>query len=1518
MSRSYRLDKLLGTSHLESNGARSGGAFSMPPDLSKGARLSLYDPLRPPDSRAERDACGIGFVADSRGRSTRSIVEAALEGLCRVKHRGALAADELTGDGAGVLLPLPRLLLGADDRSGVAMLFVDGEREREVRELVEGACSSEGLTSVRWRTVPVDESALGDGALRSLPLVLQAVVERPLGSDVDEGERRAFRARRRIEQAARRDQLRAYVVSFSFRTVTYKALCAADRLAQFYPDLADGRCEAWFTIFHQRFATNTTPTWERAQPFRFVAHNGEINTIRGNLAWMKARAGSLGSTELGPEDLLRPVVDERGSDSGILDEAIELLTRGGRSMSHAAAMLLPSPWEDLAGTHAEVADFFHYHSCLLEPWDGPAGLVFTDGASVGAALDRNGLRPLRVSVCEDGLVACASEAGAIATRGHGRVHRGKLGPGQTLLLDPSEAGILWDADIKARLARRRPYGEWMTEHLSECSQGTPVVPDGRELSSRQVAAGFTKEEVTVVLRPMATEGQEPTSSMGDDTPQPPLARFARPVFSFLKQRFAQVTNPPIDHLRERQVMSISTRLGPRAPLLQEHAEAARLREYRSFLLFPDALADLMADGGVALDATFAADESLAAALDALVETASQAVMDGALHLVVSDRAAGAERVAIPSVLAVGAVHHALLERGLRLRTSVVVDSDEPREAHHAACLLTTGADAICPRLALETIAELSRAGRLGGGVESDVAQQNLFTAIEDGFLKIMSKMGISSLDSYRGAQILEAVGLGPDVIARCFPGMSSAIGGLTLDDLGRDAAGRARLAQAEKPTLVNTGVIKFRSGGEYHAIDPDVVDALHRSVGLKGSVSASEADPEMEAAHALQRAVKGHDGAYERFTELVNERPPSEPRDLLEFAPAASPIPLEEVEPVLAITRRFSTGAMSHGALSAEAHETLSIALNTIGGMANTGEGGEAPERYADDRNSGIKQIASGRFGVTPAYVAHAKELQIKMAQGSKPGEGGQLPGKKVTVEIARLRHTVPGVALISPPPHHDIYSIEDLAQLIYDLKQANPDAAVSVKLVSSEGIGTIAAGVVKGLAEVVHIAGGDGGTGASPLSSIKNAGLPWEIGLAEVQAALVANDLRARTRIRVDGGLKTGRDIVVAALMGADEFSFGTMALVAEGCILVRTCHRDTCPVGIASQNPTLRAKFAGTPEMVARYLTLVAEEARLLLASLGLRSLDEATGRSDLLRQRTTGDPRADGLDLAPLLVDPEGRAAAFVDTLPLQRPRSELGDRLYNDAGLALRAGEDAELDYRIATADRTVGARLGCAWASEMQGDGGGKVIARFEGEAGQSFGAFLDGPIELRLTGEANDYVCKSMGGGRVVIRPPANDAGDPYLAGNTVLYGATGGQLFIAGRAGERFAVRNSGAVAVVEGVGDHACEYMTAGAVVVLGPTGRNFGAGMSGGEAYVYDPEDELVANLNRQLVAAYEPTSGQLESLRRVIERHTEATGSAIGTALVEEWDALSTFFKRVAPVAEVARLEALFEGTAASWA
>ena len=1468
----------------------------------------------------EKDACGIGFVADARGRESRAIVDAALDALCRVKHRGALAADALTGDGAGILLPVSPAVVAPEietaDRVGVAMCFFRDDPAR-LRALVEGACRAEGIDLLGWRTVPTDPEALGEQARAAEPGIEQAILLRPVGVDLEEAERKAFRARRRIEGVARTEDVKLYLASLSFRTVTYKALCAADQLAAYYPDLTDERYAAWFAIFHQRYSTNTAPTWERAQPFRFLAHNGEINTIRGNVALMRAREGRLGAADLAPEELLKPVIDPRGSDSQMLDEALELVTRGGRDLTHAATMLVPPAWERVNDVDADVADFLHYHSCLIEPWDGPAGLVFSDGTVVAAALDRNGLRPLRISICDDGFVAVASEAGAISTRGHGRVTRARLGPGQVFCVDPAQGGALFDDVVKHRLAKRRPYGDWLVANLQDASAGDPVTTAPDEVVARQVAAGYSKEEFTVVLRPMGTEGAEPTSSMGDDTAQPPLAEYGRPIYSFLKQRFAQVTNPPIDHLRERHVMSLTTKLGRRDDLLQEREAACVLRSYRSPLLFPSAVAELETAGGVVIDATFEAElgpDELKVACDRIAGEAVAAVSGSAQFVIVSDRAVSPDRAPVPAALAAGTIHHRLVAAGLRSNASVIVDADDPRDSHHVACLLTNGADAVSPRLALESIASLAAKGRLGGDVPADQAQRNYFSAIEDGLLKIMSKMGISTLDSYRGAQIIEAMGLGPDVIATCFPGVVSSLGGLSFEEVGADVLNRHfhafSLDGTSKPQLVNTGFIKHKSGGEYHAINPDVVDALHLAVGLKSK--------DEEAADELKVAVKGDDGAYKRFAELVNDKDGkvAEPRDLLELVPADKPIPLEQVEPVEAIARRFSTGAMSHGALSAEAHETLSIALNMIGGMANTGEGGEAPERYSDERNSGIKQIASGRFGVTPDYIANAKELQIKMAQGSKPGEGGQIPGKKVTVEIARLRHTVEGVALISPPPHHDIYSIEDLAQLIFDLKQANPRADVSVKLVSSEGVGTIAAGVVKGLANVVHIAGSDGGTGASPLSSIKNAGMPWEIGLAETQATLAANDLRGRVRVRVDGGMKTGRDIVVAALLGADEFSFGTAALVAEGCIMVRTCHRNTCPVGIATQDPKLRAKFAGTPEMVARYLLYVAQEARELLASLGLRSFDEAVGRTDLLRQKKTGSARADQLDLTPLL-DTQVGERRFTGGLPMQAPRDTLGDRLYDDAIAALKEGRDVELSYAINTSNRTVGAHLGCAIGFELGVQRPStKVRASFDGEAGQSFGAFLSDGIELALTGEANDYVGKGMGGGRIVIRPPENDAGDPYLIGNTALYGATGGQLFIAGRAGERFAVRNSGAVAVIEGVGDHACEYMTAGAVVILGPTGRNLGAGMSGGEAYVFDPDRELDTNINPQLVACYEPTEGQLESLRRVIVRHFDATDSVKAKVILDEWEQSAPNFRRVAPVAEVARLEALFEGTAVS--
>ncbi|MDQ4129569.1 MAG: glutamate synthase-related protein, partial [Actinomycetota bacterium] len=1130
-------------------------------------------------------------------------------------------------------------------------------------------------------------------------------------------------------------------------------------------------------------------------------------------------------------------------------------------------MLIPAVWEGSRALDPGVRDFYRYHSCLVEPWDGPAAIIFSDGRRVGAALDRNGLRPLRYLVCEDGYVIASSEVGAVRTDDRGSVRRERLGPGQMVCVDPDEGGLQEDNEIKQLLTTRAPYGQWLLEQMRTSASGQPVeVVSPGDVPRRQAAYGYTKEELTVILRAMATDSKEPTSSMGDDTPIPPVAQWHRPVFHYLKQRFAQVTNPPIDHLREHEVMSLRTLLGPRHPILTERPEAARLIELESFLLYPDGLQRLVLDADIpwpvtAVDATFPVAEGprgMEVALLRLGDEVVDAVHGGSGIIVVSDVGCDELRARIPILLAVGAAHQRLLAEGLRTDTSIVAETNEARVTHDMACLLSYGADAIVPKLAFETFAHLADEGRIRGGDEfsgSD-AQERYRTALEDGVLKIMSKMGISTVDSYRSAQIFEAVGLGDDVIDLCLAGTVSQLGGLSLEDLAEDVLAQHAAAFAHPEVngeaLPSPGVVKFsRRGAEYHDINPDVVGALHDALGLGKKPALPPfsdgqealATPEERAAHLLNKATReGRYELYERFAGLVEQRPYLAPRDLLTFAPT-TPVPLEEVETVDAIVPRFSTGAMSHGALSAEAHETLAVALNMLGGAANSGVGGEDPARYRtrgtlEDRNCRIKQIASGRFGVTPEYCAFADELQIKMAQGSKPGEGGQIPGHKVSEEIARLRHTQPGVTLISPPPHHDIYSIEDLAQLIYDLKQVNPDAAVSVKLVAEAGVGQIAAGVVKGLADVVQISGHDGGTGASPLSSILHAGLPWELGLAETQQTLRLNGLRGRVRIRVDGGFKTGRDVLVAALLGADEYSFGTAVLLAEGCILVRTCHRNTCPVGVATQRRDLRDKFEGTPEMVAAYLLFVAEEIRRGLAGLGLRSLEEAIGRVDLLRPREV-QGRASRLDPTPLLVDVGDEPRRFTGHVPFQRPHSELGDQVFEDALETIFLGGLVEYVYDIRNSERTVGARIGGAIGLEFgETTPHGMARLRFHGEAGQSFGAFLTDGVELVLTGEANDYVGKGMGGGRIVIRPPSNDVGDPVLVGNTVLYGATGGELFVAGRAGERFAVRNSGATAVVEGTGDHTCEYMTNGVVVVLGPTGSNLGAGMSGGEAFVYDP--------------------------------------------------------------------------------
>jgi glutamate synthase domain-containing protein 2/glutamate synthase domain-containing protein 1/glutamate synthase domain-containing protein 3 len=1461
----------------------------------------------------EIDACGIGFVADAQGRPSRSIIEAALRGLACVKHRGAVAADARTADGSGLLVPIPPAIFG--ERTGVATLFVRGE---EPRAAVEAAAAAEGLAIIGWRVPPTDDTALGELARAAAPHIVQVLFRTAEGRADDE--RAALRFRRRIQRGAPD----TYVASCSFRTVVYKGLAPADALADYYLDLADERFAGSFGIFHQRFSTNTLSTWERAQPFRTLCHNGEINALWGNERRMRGRATfGTEAAGLGDEALFRPLLDDGDSDSGKLDSTVEFLTRAGRDVRHAMAMVMPSVWENVADMDPAVRGFYRYHSALMEPWDGPAGVVFTDGVGVGARLDRNGLRPLRYQICEDGFVAVCSEVGAIDVRGHGAVRRGRLGPGQMLFVDPTR-GVLEAQACEERVAAAAPYARWADDGFYRLDVGLPNLEVPDDLEPRHAMNGFTKEDLSMVLRPMAADAREPTFSMGDDSPLPNFSPRARPISHYLRQRFAQVTNPPIDPLRERLVMSLRTIIGPRSPLLSETEEAARLLTLPSFFLYPSgvdnlALTDRAPWPVIPLDVTVAVDDGpdgLRAAIDRLRDEAVAAVSGGAGTLVLGTGDASPDRAPIPSLLACGAVHQALVAAKLRSRTSLVIVADDVIDVHSFAVLIGFGADAICPRLALATVAAEADEGE-DGEATSPEAQVNYQAAVEAGVLKILSKMGISTIESYRGAQIFEVVGLSPEVVDVCFTGTPNVVGGIGWQHLGEDVIRRHAAAWADRVVLESPGFYRVRKGGEAHGKDKDTVQALNDLTLVQESPPDGQTR-EMLAAHLLQAAIRSESAErYETFAKMANDRPLIELHDLLELVPAPTPVPIDEVEPATEIVKRFSTGAMSHGALSKEAHETLAQAMNLLGGLSNCGEGGEDPHRFRtrglgrDDKNSKIKQIASGRFGVTPEYLAHADELQIKMAQGSKPGEGGQLPGHKVSAEIARLRHTQPGVGLISPPPHHDIYSIEDLAQLIYDLKQVNA-AQVSVKLVAEDGVGTIAAGCVKALADVVHISGQNGGTGASPLSSIKHAGLPWELGLAEAQRALVDNGLRSRVRLRTDGGFLTGRQVIVAALLGSDEYSFGTAAMIAEGCIMLRACHRDTCKPGVATQRPHLRANFTGTPEGVAAYFLFVADEVRGYLAQLGLRSMDEAVGRVDLLRQRRTGNGRADVMDLSPLLeppADTEG-PRRFVERVELQDPRAELGDKLLADAFRPVWDGDDIELSYEIHNADRAIGAALSGAIALEYgELPPRGTARVHLEGTAGQSFAAFLSHGVELDLTGEANDYVGKGMGGGIVVIRPPANDAtAVPVLAGNTCLYGATGGELYIAGAAGERFAVRNSGATAVIEGVGDHCCEYMTGGTVVVLGRVGWNFGAGMTGGEAYLFDDQFErLLSRLNRDLIDAIRPDEAALESVRYLVERHAELTGSARAAKVVHGWDDSAEHVWHILPKGQIKAIE-----------
>jgi glutamate synthase domain-containing protein 2/glutamate synthase domain-containing protein 1/glutamate synthase domain-containing protein 3 len=1495
----------------------------------------------------EGDACGIGFVADTAGRASHRILQKSLEAVCCLTHRGAVAADAKTGDGAGVLTQIPHALLRAglgrgqskllrrDEDLAVAMMFFPQEADARHRayRICEAVVEESELIFLAWRLVPTDANSLGDKARQACPEIRQLLLARLDNMDDAEFERTCYRLRKTMEARTAAAGIEGfYIPSFSSRTIVYKGMMVAPQLARFYGDLADDRYETALGLYHQRYSTNTFPTWFLAQPFRMLAHNGEINTLQGNYNWMRARGLSRDAAFRGSAQALadlQPIIQPGGSDSSALDNALESVVRGERDLLHAVMMMAPEAYRAVPDMDEEVRAFYEYHACLQEPWDGPAALSFTDGRIIGATLDRNGLRPARYQISDDGLFILGSEVGLIELEGARVLEKGRLGPGQIIALDTQSGEILKNDDIKKRYAARAPYRHWVSTFLVEGSSLAPRVasadaaqngstPDGddskpeapnSELLLQQKIFGYTAEDVDDILKPMVAGASEPVGSMGDDTPLAVLSEKPRLLTTFFRQRFAQVTNPPIDPLREKLVMSLDTHLGPVANLWEEKPEAAHRIRFTSPVLFDEQLAALRgkySDGDevfrlATIDTTFAVEGGAAELRKAVArvrEEAARAVENGASLVVLSDRTVGEKRAPIPALLAVGATHHHLIRKGLRMRASILVESGEPRDSHHFACLLGYGAQAINPWLALATTADLHRRGETAGyDGDVHVAQQRFAKAIESGLLKIMSKMGISTLASYMGAQTFEALGLAPELVAECFEHTPSRIKGAGYDEIARDVlAFHATASAASAAKLENFAFLRYRKDGEQHAFSPPWFKPFHKAV--------REGDYETQ---------------YKIYAEAVNRREkPIAIRDLLEWAPLGDPIPLEEVEPVESIFPRLATGAMSHGAISSEAHECLAIAMNRLGARSNSGEGGEDPRRFHRDpngdwRNSAIKQVASARFGVTPEYLASAKELQIKMAQGAKPGEGGQLPGFKVSAEIAFIRHSVPGVTLISPPPHHDIYSIEDLAQLIYDLKQVNPRARVSVKLVAQTGVGTVAAGVAKAYADTIVISGHDGGTGASPVGSIKNTGIAWELGLAEAQQVLIQNGLRGRVRLHADGGFKTGRDVIIAALLGAEEYGFGTTALMAAGCVMARQCHLNTCPVGVASQREDLRARFPGQPEHVVNFMTHIAHEVREYLASLGARHLNQIIGRTDLLKVK--GDapyPKTRNIDLAPLFyqLDRENNASRCVVGKNSRPEDWPVDENILQDARDAIAEGRELTLKYSIRNTDRTVGARLAgdIAYRYGDRGLPSNTLTVKFTGSAGQSFGAFCISGLRLELTGEACDYVGKTMHGGSIIVKPHAHEIyqwHENALIGNTVMYGATGGFLFAAGRAGERFCVRNSGGTAVVEGVGDHACEYMTGGTVVVLGETGLNFGAGMSGGLAYVYDEFGKFPIRFNPDMVGI-EPVhkDEDIAQLRGLIERHAAETGSPRAAEILGAWEAHLAKFHKVVPHPEKA--------------
>ncbi len=1475
------------------------------------AATGMYDPRR------ERDACGLAMVATLRGTAGHDIIDAALGALRNLEHRGAIGSDAGTGDGAGIVTQIPDAFLRAvvdfelpeAGRYVVGTAFLpthDAERSA-IKDGIEALAAQERLEVLGWREVPVRPEGLGNLAREAMPFFEQIFLRSTSGEDVSgiALDRRSFRLRKRAER-----ELNAYFPSLSSRTLVYKGMVTTLQLEPFYPDLSDERFASKLALVHSRYSTNTFPSWPLAQPFRMIAHNGEINTVQGNRNWMRARQSQLESELLGDLTPIFPIVTPGASDSASFDEVVELLNLGGRSLPHAMMMMVPEAYENQVDIDPARRDFYEYHSMMMEPWDGPAALVFTDGSVVGATLDRNGLRPGRYLVTDDGLVVLASEIGVLGIDPSKVVRKGRLRPGKMFLVDTEAGRLIEDDEIKSELAASEPWGEWLDSgriNLKDLPDREHIVHTPASVTRRQRTFGYTEEEVRILLKPMAETGAEPLGAMGSDTPIAVLSERPRLLFDYFTQQFAQVTNPPLDSIREEVVTSLKLGIGPERNLLDATPEHARQVVVDFPVIDNDELAKIQHiaprssregfNPTRTIKGLYRVDQgpkAMEQRIAAMCEEADRAIDDGALFLVLSDRDSNKEFAPVPSLLMLAAVHHHLIRAENRMKVGLIVEAGDVREVHHVALLIGYGASAINPYLAMESAEELVRSGMITS-LTPEKAVRNLIKALGKGVLKIMSKMGISVVGSYAGAQAFEAVGLNQEFVDQYFTGTSSLLGGVGIDVIAAESASRHAAAYPEDGAvsaherLATGGEYQWRRDGPPHLFNPDTVFRLQ---------------------HATRS--RRYD-IFRDYTKLVDDQAENlmTMRGLFKLREGMRPaVPLDEVESVASIVKRFSTGAMSYGSISAEAHETLAIAMNSLGAKSNTGEGGEDTARLLDPaRRSAIKQVASGRFGVTSMYLTHATDIQIKMAQGAKPGEGGQLPPAKVYPWIARTRHATAGVGLISPPPHHDIYSIEDLKQLIFDLKRANPEARVHVKLVSQSGIGAVAAGVTKALADVVLVSGHDGGTGASPLNSLKHAGTPWELGLAETQQTLMLNGMRGRVVVQVDGQMKTGRDVIVAALLGAEEFGFATAPLVVSGCVLMRVCHLDTCPVGVATQNPELRKRFSGKPEFVVNFFEFLAQEVREYLAQLGFRSIEEAIGHAELLDvNRAIEHWKADGLDLSPILCGPEFGAEEPRSNVTKQKHELEkhFDVELIRQSSGALQSGEHVSISLPIRNTERAVGTMLGHE-VTVLHGENGlpsGTIEVNLSGTAGQSFGAFLPSGITLRLEGDSNDYVGKGLCGGRIIIRPDRRStfaAEHNVIAGNVIGYGATQGSMFLRGIVGERFLVRNSGATAVVEGVGDHALEYMTGGLALILGGTGRNLGAGMSGGTAYIYDLKPERV---NRDSLASGELEllplgAGDIEIVKDLLEQHANETDSAVAKRMLDNLDEAVSRFVKVLP-------------------